>query len=81
MESLQWTQISPNAADKEGVPIAKYDCCMVSFVTSSNEDMILIVGGAGLTKPLQPDATYVTLDNGSGTTANNEIHMYNFSTG
>ena len=79
VDSLQWTQLSPTT-DKQGLPIKKYGCGMVSF-TCNNEDIALIVGGCGSpTETLQPNATYyVTLS--SGNVATNEHHMYNFSTG
>ena len=78
VDSLQWTQLSPTT-DKQGLPIKKHLCGMVSF-TCDNEDIALIVGGCGSpTETPQPNATYVTLSNGK--VATNEHHMYNFSTG
>ena len=78
VDSLQWTQLSPTT-DKQGLPIKKWNCGMVSF-TCNNEDIALIVGGYGSpTETPQPNATYVTLH--SGNVATNEHHMYNFSTG
>ena len=78
VDSLQWTQLSPTT-DKQGLPIKKHVCGMVSF-TCDNEDIALIVGGCGSpTETPQPNATYVTLPNGKVVT--NEHHMYNFSTG
>lgn len=72
VDSLQWTQLSPTT-DKQGLPIKKEGCGMVSF-TCNNEDIALIVGGCGLpTKTPQP-----TLGDDVAT---NEHHMYNFSTG
>ena len=80
VESLRWTQLSPTI-DKQGLPIKKRVCGMVSFTcTCNNEDIALIVGGRGSpTKTLQPNATYVTMKDGDVVT--NEHHMYNFSTG
>ena len=78
VDSLQWTQLSPTT-DKQGLPIKKHLCGMVSF-TCDDEDIALIVGGCGSpTETPQPNATYVTLSNGK--VATNEHHMYNFSTG
>ena len=78
VDSLRWTQLSPTT-DKQGLPIKKNLCGMVSF-TCNNEDIALIVGGRGSpTETPQPNATYVTLP--SGNVATNEHHMYNFSTG
>ena len=78
VDSLQWTQLSPTT-DKQGLPIKKHVCGMVSF-TCNNEDIALIVGGSGSpTETPQPNATYITVDDGDVVT--NEHHMYNFSTG
>ena len=74
--SLQWTQVSPTA-DKEGLPMKKVVSGMVSF-TCDDEDIALIVGGRGSSaKTPQPNATYITQDNGDVVT--NEHHIYNFS--
>ena len=76
VDSLQWTQLSPTT-DEQGLPIKKQNCGMVSF-TYDNEDIALIVGGSGkLTNIPQPNATYITQDNGDVVT--NEHHIYNFS--
>ena len=78
VDDLQWIPLTPTN-DKQGLPIKKWGCGMVSF-TCNNEDIALIVGGNGSsTKTPQPNATYVTVDHGKVVT--NEHHMYNFSTG
>ena len=78
VDSLRWTPISPTT-DKQGLPIKKHHCGMVSF-TCNNEDIALIVGGYGSpTETPQPNATYVKIKGGDVVT--NEHHMYDFSIG
>ena len=77
VNSFQWTEASPTA-DREGLPMKKCFSGMISF-TCDNEDIALIVGGSGSpTETPQPNAIYITRDDGSVVT--NEHHMYNFST-